>query len=490
MAIDARGAVDRRWTSRGRHPSIVALGAVLALTVAACSVSEPRSGVAVRAGDAGGESAFGPGASETGSGGSGSEGAGVTGESGGVGSSGGVASGGATAPNEDGSAEVAGGEGASGGAGGSGGGEARTREVGVTTDSITISWMGGFSGATGQVTEDVYTGFLTWQADVNANGGIHGRQVVVKKIDHGDSPEGAVAACQEVLNNGSFTALFGSGGADLAVILSNCFEEHRFPNFYNYATAQKYKGWQYSFSMLTHPDDSLRAAVTFIKNKLGHGGEKLGLMCVNSASAKIECDAFIAEANAQGFELARPEYVEQNQAQFTSELLRLQQAGAEHITIHALLESVGILRDARAIQYNPHWTLGAFAFDFITQAGRSLYDGVTGLRNGATTDGPGFASYQEKAQKYGTTSAVPGEAQIVYAEGLIAGRAIEVAGPNPTHESLIAGLETNVRGWFNEISPPLTYTPEDHAGSHAAFPAVCCKPDWTWESLGPPAVSW
>lgn len=362
--------------------------------------------------------------------------------------------------------------------------------VGVTKDSITISWMGGFSGATGSVTDDVYKGFLTWQADVNAHGGIYGRKVIVNKVDHADTPDGAIAACHQVLNNGSFTAVFGSGGADTAVIIANCFEEAHYVNFYNYAVKPKYKNWKYSYSMLTHTDDSLREAVTFIRNKLGHVNEKFGLICLSDETSKIDCDAFSAEAKARGVDLVDIEYIQQNQAQFTSELLRLQKAGAQDVTIHALLESVGILRDAKAIQYTPNWTLGAFAFDFVTEAARDLFSGVTGLRNGATTDMSQYPVYQQKAQQYGTTSAVPGEALIVYGEGVVIGKALSAAGPSPTQATMVNGLDHSVTNWYDEITSPLTYTATDHAGSHYAFPAICCKPDWTWKSLGPPATGW
>jgi ABC-type branched-subunit amino acid transport system substrate-binding protein len=314
--------------------------------------------------------------------------------------------------------------------------------------------------------------------------------VIVNKIDHADTPDGAIAACHQVLNNGSFTAVFGSGGADTAVIIANCFEEAHFVNFYNYAVKPKYKNWKYSYSMLTHTDDSLREAVTFIRNKLGHVNEKFGLICLNDETSKIDCDAFATEAKARGVDLVDTEYIEQNQAQFTSELLRLQKAGAQDVTIHALLESVGILRDAKAIQYTPHWTIGAFAFDFVTEAARDLFSGVTGLRNGATTDMSQYPVYQQKAQQYGTTSTVPGEALIVYGEGVVIGRALNTAGANPTQATLANGLDHTVTNWYDEITSPLTYTPTDHAGSHYAFPAICCKPDWTWKSLGPPATGW
>src|SRR5438477_170258 len=73
----------------------------------------------------------------------------------------------------------------------------------ATRRSVSGTW----SGPRGQVFNKVYDGVLTWQAEVNGGGGIHGRKVVLKKVDNKGTADGAVAACKEELSNGSFASL-------------------------------------------------------------------------------------------------------------------------------------------------------------------------------------------------------------------------------------------------------------------------------------------
>jgi ABC-type branched-subunit amino acid transport system substrate-binding protein len=371
-------------------------------------------------------------------------------------------------------------------ASGSGGAGLPVKTVGVTASTITISAVAGFSGAEGTLTQQVYQGMLTWQADVNAHGGIYGRKVVLKQVDTAFTADGGVAACKAVLSNGSFSAILFSGGDDV-IAASDCLDKAHFVNLYIYAAQPIYSKWHYSFSMATHYDDSGTSAASYANHRLHDGAKKLGLVCLNTVDTQYSCGAFKNEARAEHLNVVDVESLEQNQSSCTSEDLHLQGAGVQQVTVFATLESVCLIRDAKAIGYNPQWTLGDFALDFLTQAARNLFTGVTGLRDGATTDTPGYAAYSAKASQYGHGNALEQDSFIVYGESLVLGKALAVAGSNPTEASLLAGLE-GLTSYANAITPPLSYSAADHAGSHDSFPAVCCTPNWTWKGDGAPAL--
>src|SRR5439155_6331937 len=82
---------------------------------------------------------------------------------------------------------------------------------GVTKDTITVSVIAGFSGALAAMVTRAYDGLMTWQDDVNAAGGINGRKIVMKKVDHKETADGGVAACKEALSNGSYFAVVPEG---------------------------------------------------------------------------------------------------------------------------------------------------------------------------------------------------------------------------------------------------------------------------------------
>ena len=138
--------------------------------------------------------------------------------------------------------------------------------------------------------------------------------------------------------------------------------------------------------------------------------------------------------------------------------------------------------------FQPQFTGWGFLFDFVTQAARSLFDGVTGLRAYATVDSPLYAKYAARMDARGRNRdnrTADLEGFPTYGRGLLYGEALKAAGPNPTRESFVAGVE-KLRGYDNGILSPINYGPgAAHVGASAGFPAICCNSDYTWKSQGP-----
>ena len=96
---------------------------------------------------------------------------------------------------------------------------------------MTVSVIAGFSGPLAGVISRAYEGLLTWQDDVNGAGGIHGRKVVLKKVDHKETADGGVAACKEALSNGSFFAIVPEG-VEATLTAVGCLDAAGMPTFY------------------------------------------------------------------------------------------------------------------------------------------------------------------------------------------------------------------------------------------------------------------
>lgn len=367
----------------------------------------------------------------------------------------------------------------SGGSGGSGGSSA----VGVTGDSVTVSFIAGFGGAYGPVIEQTYAGFETWLDDVNARGGVHGRQVRIKKVDHKETAEGGVAACQETLQNGSFFAIIGEGQGDANVTAADCLDKRGFVHAAFVGAPNP--SWKNSYYMIPSSIDQGRSLGSFVKNVLGDGDKKLGVFHLAAPVYSLGKDAYAAEAKRLGMDVVAVEQIEPNQGSFTSQLVRMRDAGVENIAIVATIEAIGILRDARVMSYAPKFTGIVWQFDFITQTARDTAKGATGLRYSVTVDTAAFKQFQQKAAEQGRSGATDGEALLFYGYGLLLEKILDSAGPQPTRDSLRLGIES-IKGYDNGILPPITWGPGDFVGSEASFPAKCCTPDYAWASMGPP----
>lgn len=358
---------------------------------------------------------------------------------------------------------------------------------GVTEDSVTVSVIAGFSGPLAAMVTRAYDGLATWMDDVNERGGIHGRQVVLKKVDHKETADGGVAACKEALSNGSFIAMVPEG-VEATLTAVSCLDAAGMPTYYYAPTVDP--SWRHAFSNTPTSQQGGHQLASYVAGPLGGRGAKVGVVYVNQASYKAAADAFVPEAKRLGVDVAVVEAVEPNQASFTAPLLRMQEAGVETVVISATAEAIGIVRDARSLGYDAALTGWGFQFDFITAAARDMFSGVTGLRSFAATDSAAFEQYAERmaARGRGRDRVDDLEGFTAYGHGLTIGAVLQAAGQNPTRASVVAGSES-IRDFDNGVMAPFSWSPDDHVGAHGTFPIVCCNDDYTWKTAGPAATN-
>jgi branched-chain amino acid transport system substrate-binding protein len=355
---------------------------------------------------------------------------------------------------------------------------------GVTKDTITISIVAGFSGTLAPLVNKAYEALLTWQEDVNASGGINGRKVVLKPVDHKETAAGGVAACKDVQSNGSFVAAVPEG-VEANVTAVDCLDAAGIPTVY-YAAAANPK-WKRAFADVITSAQGGTIMGSYVKTALGGADKKVGVMYVNQAAYKEVSDTFVPEAKKLGLAIASVQSVEPNQASFTSQLLKMKQAGVQILVVSATAEAIGIIRDARSMGYPVQVTGWGYMFDFVTQAGRDLFDGVTGLRPYATVDSPAYATYAARMKARGRSRedrSTDLEGFVTYGRALLYGEMLRRAGANPTRESFVTAAET-ISGFETGIIPPISYSATNHIGASSAFPVVCCNSDYTWKSQGP-----
>jgi ABC-type branched-subunit amino acid transport system substrate-binding protein len=356
--------------------------------------------------------------------------------------------------------------------------------TGVTANSITISILAGFTGSYGSLMKLIAdNGYGLWADEINAAGGINGRKIVLKMVDNHDTAEGGVAACKEVQSNGSFLAvsLAGLGGADMSS--SDCLDHAGIPVF-GLNLAGYRSGWKHVISM---NDDGKQAAAlaSFIKNVIGDGAGKVGIIAVNDPIHLAAKSQLSADLTRLHMTHVRDELVSVAQGSFVAELSRLRDAGATTVAILTGNEAIGIVRDAKAINYSPHFTGVLWTLDEFSQAAGALWSGIKAIRVWPTTDSPAYASYQAKAHKYGRDAFMNSTVMAVYGGGLVLSELIKRAGAGLSRESVVAATD-GVVNYDNGIIA-LSFKPGNRLADIKAFPLVCCNSDNTWKGTGPAA---
>lgn len=277
---------------------------------------------------------------------------------------------------------------ACGGGGGGTADETGTGAAGPTTDgtangeTVKIGVVAGFSGASATVSRMWDLGVRKAVEEINAQGGILGRQVEVFSEDTRSEPPTSVTAMERALEENPI-AIMGSvfssstivnmktvgkagvpqftGSTSSAITLEEK-PEHLFrgePN--NEAEAQMFQTWMADEAQV----DSL--AFVFVNNEFGADGR----------------DAFVPLIEEAGIEVVEEIATEFGQADFTGELARVQRSGAEGVFIYVHEEEAGRLLQQAAEQgmKDTHRFLGVTTL--LTQSTIDLAggaaDGLTGF---------------------------------------------------------------------------------------------------------------
>jgi branched-chain amino acid transport system substrate-binding protein len=129
-----------------------------------------------------------------------------------------------------------------------------------TAGTIAIGFIGPESGELAPSTKEARQVLALLAADVNAQGGLLGRQVVIVSADDGDKADSAVAAGKKLAAQG-VAAVIGSLRSGITEPLQGVFNEARIVHISNGSTAPSLmeKGYKYFFR--TCPQDGVQAKI-------------------------------------------------------------------------------------------------------------------------------------------------------------------------------------------------------------------------------------
>jgi branched-chain amino acid transport system substrate-binding protein len=357
--------------------------------------------------------------------------------------------------------------------------------VGVTADSITISLLAGYSGPYGGLFKTwADNAFGLWVAEVNAHGGIHGRKLVLKQVDNRDAAEGGVAACKEVQGNGSFMAISMAGLAGADMSSSDCLDKARIPVVaFNLAGYRDH--WRY---VISANDDAKQAVpiASLIKNVIGDGAGKTGMIVVNDPIQFAARDAINRELDRLGMTHVRDETISAGQGSFVAELSRLRSAGATTVVMVTGNESVGIVRDAKAMGYSPHFTGMFWTLDEFSQPAGQLWQGIKAVRVFPTTESAVYAEYKKKATQYGFESVSGTTVMAYYGGAILTSDILTKIGPALGRDAV-----PRAAGQLGEYSNgilALSFPSGGLVPDVKDFPIVCCNADNTWKGIGEPRL--
>lgn len=358
--------------------------------------------------------------------------------------------------------------------------------IGVTDDTIKIGAHIGVSGPVALIATEMRNGWNAALHEINKEG-IHGRKLELIVEDDEYAPAKAVGSVRKLVDRDKVFAVTGGGTPTVMAVL-DYLTEKEIPYLFPYAgqherlnsLAGKEDGAPYLF--MTHPDYATQyynLTNYIIEEK---GIDKIALLYQNDDAGADMIIGLTRALNDKGLEPLVLEGFEANATDFTAQIQKARNAGAEAIALGTTIRPGAlIVEQADAMGYNPQYFAHATFADnnFLDLLG-PLAEGIVGAYFLIPEDDDG-----EEMQRYlnALEEVAPGAdptffSMYGYTTLMSLADALEEVGESPTREKLIEVIKK----WDNketELMGTLSFSGDDFDGKKSIYPIEVIDGKWT-----------
>ena len=338
---------------------------------------------------------------------------------------------------------------------------------GVSPKQILIGQSITLQGGKNEYGMAVMDGINTYLQDVNARGGVNGRQITLKTLDDENQTSQAEANARKLIEEDRVFLLFGAieGGPSNAVM--KVVNELKTPFFGPMAGSPTMRRPHQPlvFPVRSEHRDEFRVLLEYIRST---GGKRVAFFRADSAVGLEHLENFKLLCKELGLEFALdlPFKSDVNDAQLDAMAGRIAGANLQGVVNHG---SAGVYEKLiRSVRAKGSPTPFMAVNSGSTQLARRLGDLAHGMLFAQVLPSPWerktdlTREYQDafKRHKPGVDFSYGSLEGYMTAKALVA--ALRLAGPSPTRESFVQGLYKAGAIEFNGLR--ISYQPDDHAG--------------------------
>jgi ABC-type branched-subunit amino acid transport system substrate-binding protein len=365
-------------------------------------------------------------------------------------------------------------------------------EEGVTDTEIHIGQWGpqtGPAAAWGSVARGTDAYFKM----INAQGGIHGRQLIHHMFDDAYNPAKTKAGVKELQEGiGMFAWVSGVGSAP-GLAVRDYLMERNIPWVGPSAGSLNWIDPPHKTLFAVYPLYYMEAKtlVRYAVKELGK--KKVAIAYQNDEYGKNGLKGAVEELAKHGLTPVAQVPVEVKDTDMKPHVMELRKAEADMVLLWtSVSHAVRIVGTCKAMQFEPQFMSTSTCSDFplMMAISKGLWEGAICATFGELPDSDNPLLKQYKEEAYGKFAAKDERwglfyyAGILFAEPLV--EAIKRCGPDLTREKLVATLEAMQN--FQGIGPRVSYRPFDpkdpmcRQGTHETI-IVRCGPNGTSEKL-------
>ncbi len=344
-------------------------------------------------------------------------------------------------------------------------GAASAQTPGVTDKEIRLGGVWALSGPVRFVTEPMEKAMKSYFKDVNARGGIHGRQIVWTVEDDAYQPARTLAGAKKLVERDQVFAIVGVVGAPTTAALLPYIAQAKVPVVS--INGMPPQASRYGFGLQASYSDLMYHLTRYIVGKAQV--KKVGYLFQNDdlgEFGRTGMERALKELGAEKLLVASVGY-ERGATDYTAQVLRLRDAGAEAVIAMGTVGSVAAaIKQAGAIGYKPIW--GTYAIGASATMQKLVGDQIEGLTFAMETEidtaaTPGLMKANALVAKDNPDLKLDYNAMLGYAVAELAVKALQAAGRDLTRDKFVSAAES--LGKYQGDVMSVSITPDKHTGA-------------------------
>ncbi len=336
---------------------------------------------------------------------------------------------------------------------------------GVTESTVVLGQSAVFTGPAQDLGIEMRNGAMAYFNYVNAQGGVHGRKIVLKSLDDRYEPDGAAAATKKLIQDEHVFALFGYVGTPTFNAASPILTEAKVPLVAAFTGAESLRNPlnRYVFNVRASYFDETEQIVQHLTSM---GITKIAVFYQNDAYGKAGLDGVVNAMKRRNMQVAGTATVERNTVEVAKAVDEMKKLNPQAVVMVSAYKScAAFIREMKKADLQPSfWNV---SFVGSKALAKELDKDGRGVQISQVVPFPWDSSVPVVKEYNKLIRADGKEPNYSSLEGFISAKVmvegLRRAGKNLTRERLIQALETmdpyDVGGF------KITYTPQDHRGS-------------------------
>ena len=229
-------------------------------------------------------------------------------------------------------------------------------------DTIKIGFIGSLSGPSAKSGEAITRGLTIAIEEINAAGGVLGKQIELLRRDDEVNPGKGLIAARELIQREKVAVLFGGLQTPVSLAIVPFVNQMKVPFMGPWAagTPITKNGAEENYVFRVSAMDELVDVALVERAIRVHGSKKPGMMLINNPWGESNEKGLKAAMMEKSLPLAGVEKVEANDVDVVPQLTRLQQAGADTIFMVANVgPSAQVVKSLERMKWNvpivSHW---------------------------------------------------------------------------------------------------------------------------------------